>query len=140
LIEIKAIDLGRPYPLPAITLGANVTGNRGESAMNHPWIRIDLSRQQVEAGAVGRIRDECCRWYLAADTPSGAQLFEKRPGPDRPARVATELYFTPTMARICHEAIAAYHPAGTTDCPTGEASLLIGTLEQTATESSISER
>ena len=100
--------------------------------MSHPWIRVDLSRRQLEEGAVRRIREECCRWYLAAETPPGAQLFEKRPGSRRPGDVAAELYFTPTMARICHDAITAYHPAGTTDCPGNEARLLVGAPEETA--------
>lgn len=102
--------------------------------MKHRWIRVDLSMQQVEDGTVDRIREECCRWYLAAETPRGAQLFETRPGSHRPADVAYELYLTPTMARICHDAIAAYHPAGTTDCPTKKAKLTVGSFEEVTAE------
>jgi hypothetical protein len=98
--------------------------------MNAPWLRIDLSRRQIEEGAVESIRDECFRWYLAARTPRGAQLLSKAPGARRSNNVATELYCSPAMARICREAIAAYHPVKVRGSLSGEATLLVGSSQE----------
>ena len=94
--------------------------------METRWSRIDLSPQQIEEGAVNRIREECFRWYMAARTPSHAQLLSKVPSAPRAKHVAIELYLSPTMARVCRDAIAAYHPVRTSESPSGEATLLVG--------------
>ena len=94
--------------------------------MTGPWLRVDLSKQQVEEGAVDRIREECFRWYLAARTPAGAQLFSKPPPAHRSKNMAMELHFSPVMALICRDAIAAYHPVVANNSRIGDATLLVG--------------
>jgi hypothetical protein len=37
-----------------------------------------------------------------------------------------ELYFSPAMALICRDAIAAYHPVVVSDSEIGDATLLVG--------------
>ena len=98
--------------------------------METRWSRIDLSPQQIEEGAVNRIREECFRWYMAARTPSDAQLLSKAPSAPRSKHVAIELYFSPTMARICRDAIAAYHPVKTNGSPSGETTVLMGSAPE----------
>jgi hypothetical protein len=100
--------------------------------MDTSWVRIDLSPRQMEEGAVKRIRAECFRWYMAARTPSGAQLLSRPPGAERARQVAVELHFSPRMASICRDAIASYHPVRTKGSPSGEATLLMGSAPESA--------
>ena len=100
--------------------------------MDAGWVRIDLSPRQMEEGAVKEIRAECFRWYMAARTPFGAQLLSKPPRAERARQVAVELHFSPAMALICRDAIAAYHPVRTKGSPSGETTLLMGSAQETA--------
>jgi hypothetical protein len=90
------------------------------------WIRIDLSREQMDEGALVKIREECCRWYLAARTPPGARMLSRAPDVRRQANVSAELYFSPAMAYVCREALASYHPVAATGSPSGRVTLLVG--------------
>jgi hypothetical protein len=94
--------------------------------MSEAWTRVDLSQEQLEQGALARIREECCRWYLAARTPPNAQMVSRAPDARRRDRVSAELYFSPAMARICREAIASYHPVAASGSPAGKVTLLVG--------------
>jgi hypothetical protein len=106
--------------------------------MDTSWVRIDLSPRQMEEGAVNRIRAECFRWYMAARTPSGAQLLSRPPGAERATQVAVELHFSPRMASICRDAIASYHPVRTKGSPSGEATLIMGSALESAVMAQLS--
>ncbi len=67
---------------------------------------------------------------MAAQTPEGACLLSRAPSPKGRSRVALELYVSPAMAPICRDAIDAYHPAGVGSSPSGEVTLLVGSLEE----------
>jgi hypothetical protein len=67
---------------------------------------------------------------MAARTPSGAQLLSRPPRAERARQVAVELHFSPRMASICRDAIAAYHPVKTKGSPSGEATLMMGSAPE----------
>jgi hypothetical protein len=92
----------------------------------------------MEEGAIKQIRAECFRWYMAARTPFGAQLLSKPPKAARASVVAVELHFSPRMASICRDAIAAYHPIRTKGSPSGETTLLMGNAPESGAVAQLS--
>ena len=74
------------------------------------WLRIDLTEQQVSAGAAQQLQRECFDVYMAHGMPDGAGMHSRKPELPRARQVATEIYLSPALAAMCASLIKPYNP------------------------------